>query len=188
MRRYYRLLFYLSAVAALALLLSSRCRQPQGEPPAAALLPNLPGYNQLEGQTLTGYIGALAQGAALLAGQPQLALTLGAVDQIAGCYQDVGAVRIRLYSHADNPLQAGAAAVADRRELDNPENLFHCLALVDLGLEGEQAEQFIAPCTGSYTLRRDDNEFYIAFAGTTTAMCRDLCDRLDGCQWQANQE
>jgi hypothetical protein len=39
----------------------------------------------------------------------------------------------------------------------------------------------IEPCTASYTLAKDNNEFYIVYAGTTTEMCRTFCSNLEGC-------
>ncbi len=147
-------------------------------PPAAALLPSLPGYNQVEGQTLTAYIGTLSQGAAILAGQPELAATLGAVDRIVGCYQQVGAVRARLYSDQASPLSAGAIAIGDRKELLNPTNLFRCV--VPNVAPNAQAPA-IQPCTASYTLSRGGNDFYIIYAGTTTQVCQTFCSHLEGC-------
>lgn len=144
-------------------------------PPAADMLPNLSGYNTIEGQTLTDYISTLAEGASLLAGQPELAATIAAVDGVISCYQQVGAVRARVYSKADAPLTAGTVAIADRNALLDPLNLFNCL------LAPRGPESGFEPCTASYTLSRDDNEFYIVYAGTTGEMCQLFCSQLEGC-------
>jgi hypothetical protein len=151
---------------------------PSGEPPAAALLPKLAGYNTAEGQTLTSYIGKLSGGGALLTGQPELAATLTAVDAIVGCYQQVGAVRARLYSNQVSPLSAGTVAIADRNALLDPANLFKCVAPnVQMGAQSVKIE----PCKASYTLKRDNDEFYILYAGTTTEICQAFCTNLEGC-------
>jgi len=150
---------------------------PTAEPPAAAMLPTLSGYATVEGQTLTAYIGKLSGGAALLAGQPELAAALAAVDGIIGCYQQVGAVRARVYSNQAAPLTAGAVAVADRNVLTDPMNLFRCVAPNVLA----QQEVKLQPCKATYTLKRDGNEFYILYAGTTPEICRAFCASLEGC-------
>jgi hypothetical protein len=155
---------------------------PDTDPPAGDLLPSLPGYNVVEGQELTGYIGKLSGGAALLAGQPELAAAIAVVDQIVGCYQDVGAAQARLYSDQEAPLSAGAVAIADRNALIDPQNLFKCVApMIPDGAQDQAGAPAINPCTASYTLERDDNEFYIVYAGTTEEICRAFCAALEGC-------
>jgi hypothetical protein len=148
------------------------------QPPAVTLLPNLPGYTVIEGQTLTGYIGKLSGGAALLTGQPELAVTLTAVDAIIGCYQQVGAVRARVYSSQASPLSAGAVAIADKKALLDPANLFRCVAP---SLRTQAQAVKIEPCKASYTLTRDGDEFYILYAGTTLEICQTFCRNLEGC-------
>lgn len=170
----------LCAVAIVVLL--GGCEEPPSpapptpEPPAAALLPDLPGYAVVEGQTLTSFIGKLSGGAALLAGQPELAAAIAALDGVVGCYQQVGAARARVYSNQAAPLTAGAVAIADRNALADPVNLFRCVAPNVLA-----QQQKIQPCKATYTLQRDGNEFYILYAGTTLDMCRTFCARLEGC-------
>jgi hypothetical protein len=150
---------------------------PTPEPPAATMLPRLPGYATVEGQTLTAYVGKLSGGAALLAGQPELAATLTAVDAIVSCYQQVGAMRARVYSNQAAPLTAGAVAVADRNVLTDPVNLFRCVA--PNVLSSQQVK--LQPCKAAYTLKRDGDEFYILYAGTTLEICQAFCASLEGC-------
>ena len=148
------------------------------QPPAVTMLPNLPGYTVIEGQTLTGYIGKLSGGAALLTGQPELAVTLTAVDAIIGCYQQVGAVRARVYSSQASPLSAGAVAIGDKKALLDPANLFRCVAP---SLRPEAQAVKLEPCKASYTLTRDGDEFYILYAGTTLEICQAFCKNLASC-------
>lgn len=151
------------------------------EPPAAAMLPDLPGYTVVEGQTLTDYLSTAAGGASLLAGQPELAAVVAVVDEIGGCYQEVGAARARIYSKTEDPLTAGAVAIADRNELLDPANFMRC-ALPQLGPQTDQEEgAAIEPCGASYTLEQEDNVFYIAYAGTRPEMCQAFCGQLPGC-------
>jgi hypothetical protein len=152
---------------------------PTAPPAAETLLPKLPGYITAEGQTLTSYIGKLSGGAALLSGQPELAATLAAVDGIISCYQQVGAVRARLYSNQAMPLSAGTVAIADRKALTDPLNLFRCVAP---NLRPKAQSIQIEPCSASYTLPQDGNEFYILYAGTTPDICKAFCTNLQGCK------
>jgi hypothetical protein len=144
------------------------------------MLPSLSSYNMVEGQLLTGYLGTLSEGAALLAARPDLAAVASAVDSIIGCYQEVGAVRARLYSHLDEPLSAGAVAIADRDSLLDPANLFRCVLPAAAGQRSIQSVT-IEPCTTNYTLERDGNTFYIIYAATTAEACHDFCAALEGC-------
>ncbi|MBN1877270.1 MAG: hypothetical protein JXA33_23810 [Anaerolineae bacterium] len=152
------------------------------ESPTLDMLPALPEYNTVEDETLTDYISGLSQGASLLAGQPELAATALVVDQIISCYQDIGAVQARVYSHKEMPLSAGAIAIADQDALKDPINLFRCVvpAIQTTGAATTQSVQ-IEPCSASYTLERDGNEFYIVYAGTTPDICQAFCTNLEGC-------
>lgn len=156
--------------------------QPKPEvPPAVEMLPDLPDHTVVKGQTLTEYLGTLAEGATLLAGRPDLAALALGVDKFIGCYQDVGAVQAQVYSNKENPLSAGAVAIADRNALLDPRNLLACLKpSAEAGEAGIQSFA-IEPCSASYTLTRDDNEFYILYAGTTQEICRAFCAQLEGC-------
>lgn len=179
-RRFLRALIFLLAASALTLLFVDDLRRPSSDPPAAQLLPDLPAYRQVQGQTITDYIGALGEGAALLAGQPQLAVTIGAVDGVVGCYQEIGGVRARLYSHAERPLEAGLVAVVDAAQVNDPDNFFRCVTPVGLNLEsGEDAPQ---PCVAAYTLTRGNGTFHILYVGSTTSVCHDFCVALEECQ------
>jgi hypothetical protein len=152
-----------------------------GVPPAAEMLPDLPDYTVVEGQTLTEYLGTLAEGAALLTGHPEMAALALGVDKFVGCYQDVGAVQARVYSNKENPVSAGAVAIADRNALLDPRNLLACLKPT-AEADGASAQSFvIEPCSTSYTLTRDGNEFYILYAGTTQEICQAFCAQLEGC-------
>jgi hypothetical protein len=165
-------------------VLFSGCNQPPApstpttEPPAAALLPKLPGYVTVEGQTITSFIGTLSGGAALLTGNPDLAATITAIDGIISCYQQVGAVRARVYSNQATPLSAGTVAIGDRNALLDPANLFRCVA-PNIGYRAESLT--IKPCAASYTLSRGGNDFYILYAGTTQEICQAFCTHLEGC-------
>jgi hypothetical protein len=141
-------------------------------------MPDLPGFDVIEGQVVQDYIASLAQGAALLSGNPELAALIIKVDSVIACYQDVGAVNARLYSDEAFPLSSGAIAIADRNRLADPDTLFQCIGgrFVPMSSKPE-----LNPCSHSYTLERDDNAFYIIYAGTTQEICQAFCANLEGC-------
>ncbi len=171
-------------IALVALLAACSLLPGGGNTPAASqaveMLPDLPAYNTVEGQLLTDYISSLSEGASLLAGQPELAATVLAVDQIISCYQEIGAVQARIYSNKEMPLSVGTVAIADQKMLTDPANLFKCVLPTVLDASGG-LELEIKPCSASYTLSRDGNEFYILYAGSTEEICRDFCTHLEGC-------
>ena len=142
------------------------------------MLPTLSGYNKVEGQTLTSYIGKLSGGTSLLTGHPELAATLTAVDAIVGCYQQVGAVRARLYSNQASPLSAGTVAIADRNALLDPANLFKCVAP---NVAFRPSRSRFNRARPTIRFKRDGNEFYILYAGTTMEICQAFCKNLEGC-------
>ena len=179
-------MIFLLALLALGMLFVDDLRPGGGEPPAARLLPALPAYRQIEGQTITTYIGALSEGAALLAGQPQLALTVGALDGVIDCYQEVGGVRARVYSHAERPLEAGLVAIVDEAQINDPDNLFRCVTPAALSLEGPEGT-VIEPCAAALTIVNDEGTFYAVYAGSTYATCHDFCSSLAGCQVHLNE-
>lgn len=179
-KRLARVVVFIIAAIALAMLLADDLWRDPSDPPAARLLPDLTEYRQIEGQTITAYIGALSEGAALLAGQPQLAVTIGAIDQVVDCYQEVGGIRARVYSQTASPLRAGLVAVVDEGRINDPELLFRCVTPAALNLEGT-GEEYIEPCTAAYTLVREDGTFHIIYAATDHSVCVDFCSSLEGC-------
>lgn len=179
-KRIGRIVLFLLAAVALTSMVWDDYQRDDIEPPAARLLPDLPAYRQIEGQTITTYIGALSEGAALLAGQPQLAVTIGVLDQMADCYQEVGGVRARAYSRSDNPLKAGLVAIVDESIVNDPDTLFRCVTPAALNLE-ETGEVVIEPCTGAYTLVNEAGEFHIIYAASDYSVCLDFCSSLAGC-------
>jgi hypothetical protein len=145
---------------------------------AAELLPDLPGYNTVEGESFTDALTTLGV-MATLAGQPELGAPIATVSSVVSCYQEAGAVSARVYSDQAEPRNSGVVAVADRNALLNPLTFLQC---VSPGI-GDRSAQSVAiePCTHSYTLARNGNEFYILYAGLTPNVCQAFCANLEGC-------
>ncbi len=145
---------------------------------AADLLPDLDGYNTVEGQTFTEALTTLGV-LTTLAGQPELGAPIATVSGVATCYQDAGAVSARVYSEQGEPVNSGIVAIGDRNALLNPITFLQCVP----GGNKEPSTQSVTidACSHSYTLTRDDNEFYILYAGLTPEMCQTFCSNLEGC-------
>ena len=67
----------------------------------------------------------------------------------------------------------------DRNAITNPANWQQCLT----GKPNPSAQAVtLQPCAITYTLKKGDNEFFVAYAATTVEMCQAFCSRLEGCQ------
>ncbi len=158
--------------------------QPTGTPPVVQMMPNLPGYKIIEGQSVQEYIATLAEGGTLLTGHPEMTALIDRVDGVFTCYQEAGAINTRIYSDESFALSSGAIAIADRNRLTDPQVLFRCVGgqMVPFSTSGPSVD----PCSRSYTLPKDDNEFYIIYIGTTQEICQAFCENLEGCtrEWQ----
>jgi hypothetical protein len=160
----------------LVIWLVAGCTPTRGGAPD--LLPDIPNTQVVEGQKIQDFIKSLANGAALTAGQPELFAAVQFADGVIGCYQQIGAVAVRAYTDRTFPLSAGFVAVVDRNAATNPANLQQCLQ----GRPSAQsAAPTVQPCAQTYTLKKDDNEFFIAYLATTKEMCEAICSRLEGC-------
>jgi hypothetical protein len=154
-----------------------------GQPGSATeLLPSVPNTDTVEGQTITEFISKLADGAALLAANPPLIAVVEKVEGALSCYQDLGAVAMRTYTDKTFPLSAGIIAVIDGKALKDPANFLNCVVVPRPDPDALGALPTIEPCVKNYTLKKADNEFYIAYMATTKEMCEAFCSRLEGCQ------
>lgn len=144
---------------------------------AASLLPVLPGYHTVEGESFTDALTTIGV-MATLAGQPELGAPIATVSGVVSCYQEAGAVNARVYSDENEPRNSGVVAVGDRNALLNPLTFLQCVP----GSSSRALESAtIEPCSHSYTLIRDGNEFYIIYAGLTPDVCQTFCSNLEGC-------
>jgi hypothetical protein len=168
------LLFSLIATLALA-----GCQTQKGS--AQDMLPAVPNTTVVEGQTITQFLAKVADGASLATANPQLIPVIQRVEASLTCYQDLGAVALRTYTDKTFPLSAGIVAIIDRKALTNPANFANCVMGSAQGVAPGPSQPAIQPCTKSYTLKKDDNEFYIAYIATTQDMCQAFCSKLEGC-------
>jgi hypothetical protein len=84
-----------------------------------------------------------------------------------------------VYTDKTFPLSAGFVAIIDRNAVTTPANWQQCLT----GQPRASAQAVtLQPCATTFTLKKDNNEFYIAYVATTVELCQALCSRLEGCQ------
>jgi len=167
----------LTLLAAVAL---TACQTQRGS--AQDMLPNVPNTTVVEGETITQFLAKVADGAALAAANPELIPVIQRVEASLTCYQGLGAVALRTYTDKTFPLSAGIVAIIDRNALTNPANFGNCVLGRAQGAEASAPT--IQPCSKTYTLKKDDNEFYIAYIATTQEMCQAFCSQLEGCTEQ----
>jgi hypothetical protein len=160
-----------------AVLVLAACQPKRGS--AKDLLPEVPNTTVVEGQTISQFVAKLADGAALVAGNPELIPVIQRIETTANCYQNLGAVALRTYTDKTFPLYAGIIAIIDRNALTDPVNFMNCVVKPQPNMEAASAA--LEPCTKSYTLKKNDNEFYIAYIATTPQMCETFCSKLEGC-------
>ena len=160
-----------------AVMLLTACQPKQGS--AKDMLPDVPNTTVVEGQTITQFLSKLADGAALMAGNPELIPLIQRVETSLNCYQNAGAVAARTYTDKTFPLYAGIVAIVDRNALTNPANFLNCVVKPQPGIQSFQPK--FEPCAKTYTLKKDENEFYIAYIATTPQMCEAFCAKLEGC-------
>ena len=158
-------------------LVLTACQTQRGS--AKDLLPNVPNTTVVEGQTITQFLAKAADGAALVAANPELIPLIQRVEASLTCYQDLGAVALRTYTDKSFPLSAGIVAIIDHKALTDPANFANCVLGRAQG--AETAIPTIEPCLKTYTLKKDNNEFDIAYVATTQEMCQAFCSQLEGC-------
>ncbi len=173
----FKRMLFLGLIVVLAL---TACQPQKGS--AKDLLPNVPNTTVVEGQTITQFLAKAADGAALAAANPQLIPVVQRVEASLTCYQDLGAVAMRTYTDKSFALSAGIVAIVDHNALTNPANFANCVLGKAQG--AASAVPTIEPCLKSYTLKKDNNQFDIAYIATTKEMCQAFCSQLEGCASQ----
>src|SRR3972149_72032 len=143
-----------SVIVTLALIVAAcdSIGRPGGAP---ALLPDVPNTDRIEGTTITDYISTLGEGKALLAGNPILAGGIALAEKVVDCYQQIGAVAVRVYVDKTSPLSTGLVAIIDRAALTDPGNFIRCPSGGDQQFSAQAA---LSICANRYTLKKDDTE------------------------------
>jgi hypothetical protein len=146
------------------------------EPSAAALMPNLAGYQVSETTNIQDAISKIAAGGAALTGQPELAALVTTVSGVVACYQKAGAIEGRTYVNTADVTKAGVVVIVNRKVLTDPGTFINCV----LPPSAMRAAA-IQPCAKAYTLDKDNTQFYIGYAATNPEVCQAFCSALQGC-------
>jgi hypothetical protein len=144
-------------------------------PTVIELMPKLPDYNSVKTENVQGYLAGLAEGGALLAGNPELVAIIEVVDTVSLCYQQEEAINVQAYSHKEFPLSAGVVFIGDHNKITDINTLLKCAPLT-------AASPQLQPCMHHYIYEIENNKYYMAYAGSTAEICRDFCDNLAGCE------
>ncbi len=176
-RQFVQLRRVLPFLVVIAVILSA-CGQGTPEPSAAALMPNLPGYDVTDTLDIQNAISKAAAVASLGAQQPELTALIAGVNNLVNCYQQAGAVQGRTYVNHTDILKSGVVVIVNRNVVTDP-NLFVNCVLPQAG--PRLAPTLIQPCGKTYTLDKDNNQFYIGYAATNPEVCAAFCAALQGC-------
>jgi len=152
-------------------------------PPASSYLPTLAGYTRLDARSIQDFIAGLGEAGSALVGQFQATAVIALVDDVADCYQDMGAVAASGYSKDALPIVAGVVAVANRSLLLNPQTFLACItrAQQPQGLMEGQGGGGLQPCSYSYSTVINGETFDFLYAGTDLEICQAFCRSLPGC-------
>lgn len=161
----------------IVLLALAACGQPGGtDTTAASLMPQLPDYNTMDTLDIQDAITKLAGAASLGAGQPEITALVAGANGLTACYQRAGAIQGRAFVNKADPTKAGVVVIINRNRLTDPVLFLSCVAP-----PGAMGVMSIQPCAKAYTLKRDNNEFYIGYVATNEDVCSTFCSSLQGC-------
>jgi hypothetical protein len=159
-----------AVVLGIVIVLLSACSLPWSgaQNPTIGQLPNLRGYRQIEGESLTDQLASNEILNTLLLGQPQLAVVAEIISQAGSCAQQQGVVNWRVYVGEDDPATAGVVVIASQKQATNPQVLLQCSVSVisrrSLGLD-------ISPCTNSFRYEANNDTYYVFYAASKEKLC-----------------
>ncbi len=161
----------------MALLVAACGQAATTEPSAAALMPNLPGYQTADTLDIQDTITKIAGATSLGAGHPELTGLIAGINSLVACYQKAGAVQGRTYVNNADPTKAGIVVIVNRNAVTDPNTFINCVLPQGPSLRAAQLQ----PCAKAYTLDKDNNQFYIGYAATNPEVCQAFCSALQGC-------
>lgn len=178
-----RSVWRVSALLIAVALVGAACTNgPSGIAPRAdSLMPTLNGYSTLDVSTIQEYIVSLGETGTALTGQFAATAAIEAVDQVIGCYQNVGAVAARGYSKDDLPVVAGVVAIVNRDLLTDPQTFLSCVGLAAVPESAQQGGGGLVPCAFAYSTELEGDTFDMLYAGTDLEICQAFCRALPNC-------
>lgn len=143
---------------------------------AQSVMPNLSnyGYTSTDARNITDAIAAVGGSASLFTGNPAAAAAIAKIDDMIGCYQNVGAVSARIYTYTNisellqgQVPKVGALAVVNRDRVAR--NLAACALNTGSGFSAQATQ--IEPCAGTGTLTRSGETLDYIYAATDPQLC-----------------
>jgi hypothetical protein len=148
------------------------------EPSAAALMPNLPGYVVTNTLDIQDAIAKLAGATSLGAAHPELSALVAGVHSLTACYQQAGALEGRAYVNQSDVSKAGVIVIVNRNVVTDPNTFLNCVA-PSAGFAPRTAQ--VEPCAKTFTLNKDNNQYFVGYAATAPEVCQAFCAALQGC-------
>jgi hypothetical protein len=177
----YGTIIRIAVLVLIAAVIFSACGQGNvtKEPSAAALMPSLAGYSVYNTLDLQDAMAKVAGAASLGSGNPELTALVAGVSGLSSCYQKAGGIEGRAYINQADISKAGIVVVVNRNVVTDPNTFLSCVSpRRALAPNNTQAQQ---PCAKTYTLNKDNNQYYIGYAATNSEVCQAFCAALQGC-------
>ena len=153
---------------------------PTKEPTAGNMMPNLADYNINDVQNIQDAIAKLTSAASLVSGQPEVTAAIAGLSSVVSCFQSAGAIQGRTYVNKSNPLYSGVVLIVNKNVLTDPQTWVNC-TIPRRSAAVPQGGIQLSPCAKTYTLNKDNNTFYVAYAATDQRVCSAFCSALEGC-------
>ncbi|NWG15073.1 MAG: hypothetical protein HXY41_00420 [Chloroflexi bacterium] len=149
---------------------------------AQKFLPNLSGYAATEASNIQDALTKVGAGASVLSGNLPLAAAIAKLDDTLRCYQNVGAVAVRVYTEQDivravtaaSVPKIGVVGVVNTTRLQR--NLFSCVLNTGGGAQAQAQGATIEPCGGSGSFTANGENLQYVYAATAP----DLCSAIQG--------
>jgi hypothetical protein len=160
-----------------AVVIAACTNEPPRDNSAANLMPAPANYTVTNTLDIQDAITKIAGTASIATGGPQFAAMIAAAGEVVKCYQKAGALEGRVYTKNGDPLKAGVVLIINKNQALDPGVFLSCV-----GVEGLASPASVSqPCANAYTLKKDNNEFFIGYVATDYEVCTALCSGLQGC-------
>jgi hypothetical protein len=148
---------------------------------AQQFIPNLSGYANVDGGTISSALSTISGGASVLSGNPVAAAVIQQIDGMITCYQSVGAVATRVYVEANvaNVVQGqvpavGALAVVNQNRVIN--NFLPCALGSGRGFSAQDAQP--QPCSGSGSFVVNNETLLYLYAASQQNLCTLMIQKI----------
>lgn len=140
---------------------------------AADYLPQFEGYYTARESSLTD---AMQLFSLTIYPDPQFIAMTTMIDEFGDCADDYGALAIQVYINEATPERAGIVAVINTTRLTSFDVMADCMTpnLPFIDDDGNVIE----PCADGWLYDDGEALYFMTYAGTTTALCKDFEDAL----------